>query len=360
MRRWKILIKVLILGLVISACNLSRVSVPAASPSPVPASSGQTVDPTGIPDPAEAVPTEAPPETATLVPTQVIAPSPTWTSAPTGTPLPTQAAGPEPIVFGAGEVSAVKTGQVDKIKVFSIYALEGQIMQVVVRSETGTPALEVFSPSGEGLAVADPARPFWREILPATGEYRLVVLSEWEPVDFELAVLVAPPGETVWWTSYHDERYGFELDYPDTFVLGYADSTGGIADTTVVLSIPYIEKTAFEATNLRSADLSVHVGESPAALDGCLEVAPYEEGLAERTLDGVPFAGSWFGDAGAGNFYETRTYRAIHMDTCFKIVLILHSSNIAMFGSDTNIVEFDRAGVLEKLEEVLATFTFIP
>ena len=186
-----------------------------------------------------------------------------------------------------------------------------------------------------------------------------MVLSEREAVDFELSVLVVPPGETRWWTAYRDERHGFELVYPDTFGVGYSDLTGGPAELSVILSLVFLENAAFEGTNLRGADLSVYVGSSPAAVEGCLEMAPYEEGLEATELDGVPFVGGWFGDAGAGNIYETRAYRAVHADTCYEIVQILHSLNIDMLGSDTIVVEFDRARVLESIEEVMATFEFI-
>ncbi len=65
-------------------------------------------------------------------------------------------------------------------------------------------------------------------------------------------------------------------------------------------------------------------------------------------LDGVPFLGSWYGDAGVGNYYEARTYRAVHNETCYEI------------GPETKIENFDRDVVLEDLMEVLNTFHFVP
>jgi hypothetical protein len=274
--------------------------------------------------------------------------------------LSTEAPDPERLVFGPGEVSAVRAGQISSGKEYSIYALEGQVMRVVVRSEVGNPVLEITDPDGNALTGIDPEWPFWRGFLPASGDYRLQVIPDISPIDFELSVLIVPPGEKSWWTAYRDEMNGFVLEYSDYFGVGRTYKIDGRLETTDVLTLVFVGSEYFETTNLREADLVVNVSQNPEIVGRCLEPAPYEEALGKLILDGVPFLGIRYGDAGAGSFYEVQIYRAVHEGTCYEILFFIHSFDTGVYGPDTKVQEYDHAGALAHLREVLLTFRFIP
>ena len=202
MERRETTIGTLFLVMLIGACVPSS-EIQSGMPLPLePASKVTTVSPAATQVVQSAAPEVPSPTASTPSPTPLMVPSQTWTQEdiPTRTPLSTETPGLEQIVFDPGEVSAVRAGQISIGKEFSIYALEGQVMRLIVRPGVGNPMLEVTDPEGNALTADDPRWqwPFWRGILPATGEYRLKIVPDISilPNEFELSVLIVPIGET--------------------------------------------------------------------------------------------------------------------------------------------------------------------
>ena len=79
--------------------------------------------------------------------------------------------------------------------------------------------------------------------------------------------------------------------------------------------------------------------------------------MGTTTINGATWNVFTSADAGAGNFYESKTFRTVHGDTCFEMVELLHSGNIGNYPAGT-VVEFDKAKFQGMLETIAHTFTF--
>ena len=76
-------------------------------------------------------------------------------------------------------------------------------------------------------------------------------------------------------------------------------------------------------------------------------------------IHGIPFTKFTFSDAGAGNLYETVSYRTKRGGECYVVEYTIHSTNIGMYSPDQGIKEFDRAKVVNMLEKMAKSFRFL-
>lgn len=114
-------------------------------------------------------------------------------------------------------------------------------------------------------------------------------------------------------------------------------------------------------TNFRGAALTVGTSADPAALESCLTTPSEMQIKSEKVaIDNQPYAKITVNDAGAGNFYETTSYRTLKNNQCYTIEYTIHSTNIGNYSPDQGIGQFDREGVVNKLEKIIASFKFLP
>jgi hypothetical protein len=76
-------------------------------------------------------------------------------------------------------------------------------------------------------------------------------------------------------------------------------------------------------------------------------------------LRGIPFTKFTFSDAGAGNLYETTSYRTKRGDECYVVEYTIHSSNIGMYSPDQGIKEFDKDKITKMLDRMVRSFQFL-
>jgi hypothetical protein len=177
-------------------------------------------------------------------------------------------------------------------------------------------------------------------------------------------------GNVAEWQAYTDTQGAYTITYPIDFptTQNYTDATTTdwkmLGDPIVgtlgfTLTIP----ASFEPqTNFAEAKLTVGWSGGNASVPECL--APYVGGgpngaaTSSATVNGVTFAVVRATGAGAGNFYETTSYRAMHGGQCYAIEYTIHSGQIANYPASYNLRPFDEKPLTDLLERVVGTFKF--
>lgn len=120
---------------------------------------------------------------------------------------------------------------------------------------------------------------------------------------------------------------------------------------------------AFEPqTNFADAKLTVGRSGSNVAVADCLKQDQPNEpgfGTATTTINGIAFSIFKSAGAGAGNFYETTSYRTLHAGQCYAIEYTIHSSQIANFPPKYQLKPFDPNKLTDVLDRIVGTFKFL-
>jgi hypothetical protein len=173
-----------------------------------------------------------------------------------------------------------------------------------------------------------------------------------------------------WQTDANNTAGGFSIAYPIDFpttdnYLGApstdwrvgANGTPGI--TYFTLSIP----SAFEPqTNFADAKLTVGASANATAVSACLEQdanGPPATATSTATINGIQFTVFKSSDAGAGNMYETTSYRTTHAGKCYAVEYTIHSSQIGNYPPQYNLQPFDQTQATDVLDRIVGTFTFM-
>ncbi len=163
---------------------------------------------------------------------------------------------------------------------------------------------------------------------------------------------------------FENKEAGFSLSYSSDFNLLSEDENARLpwsADSSLpgrrifTISLP---KDFLPQTNFAEATVSVGSSNNAGAVADCITG---EQGKLETTkkINGIDVAVIKLDDAGAGNLYETRSYRALKGGTCFALEATIHSTNLENYPAEQGITEFDKAKVEAALEAVVSTFVFL-
>ena len=123
-------------------------------------------------------------------------------------------------------------------------------------------------------------------------------------------------------------------------------------------------------TNFSEATFVVGSSADPKSIELCLrasngETPGYNPEVANPvsagrvTINGVAFSKYNLGDAGAGNYYDTTSYRTMRDGVCYAVEYTIHSTNIGNYDPSQGISEFDRAKVQGILEDIAKSFKFL-
>jgi len=177
------------------------------------------------------------------------------------------------------------------------------------------------------------------------------------------AVSPPAPAATAGATVYADPEHRFRFEHPLQLVVdtgSAAPSQSWRAETTThgaLLAQVTIPREAQPNTNFAEAKLTVGKSSDPAAVRDCTRDAPGEQvRSAALTLHGRAFTQLVFSDAGAGNFYETTSYRTVENGECWAVEHTIHSTNLANYAPDQGVKAFDRAKVSAELEAMARSF----
>lgn len=168
---------------------------------------------------------------------------------------------------------------------------------------------------------------------------------------------------------------GFSLAYPldfdanDNYSLGATaapatDWRFGVDDAQPgILAFTLMIPRAFDPqTNFSDAKLTVGYSANKEAIAGCLAPGPAMGPSAAATssviINGTSFTVFHAADAGAGNYYETTSYRTFYAGQCWAVEYTIHSSQIANYPASYELQPFDRAMVTGVLDRIVGTFRF--
>lgn len=153
--------------------------------------------------------------------------------------------------------------------------------------------------------------------------------------------------------NYNNEDYNFSFSYPerDVFnpVMGYQYVTN---NSLARVDLPQSD---FAGTNLGEASFIVGANSDNKIIDVCLKSADEESATSSiEIINGTEMKVFNGVGVGAGNIYETKSYRAVKNGVCYEATLLLHSGNIWNYTPGA-VKEFDHEKFLNSLMEILNT-----
>jgi hypothetical protein len=172
-----------------------------------------------------------------------------------------------------------------------------------------------------------------------------------------------------WQTDARNEaNAGFSIAYPIDFSAddnySATPSTDWSLNSGDIPGIKFLTVTipsAFEPeTNFAGATLTVGASASNQALANCFVSGAVNPGAtaASTTIGGVLFSVFTSSDAGAGNIYQTTSYRTTHAGECWAVEYTIHSSQIANYPASYNLQPFDQGMATDVLNRMVGTFQF--
>lgn len=165
--------------------------------------------------------------------------------------------------------------------------------------------------------------------------------------------------------TFTDATKLFSFSYPVGFtlsgVLGFTtDWRVQSTDSGLQLAQVYIPRSYQPGTNFSEAKFTVGTSSDPHAVTNCPTEGdgnPVKKSTV--TINGTPYTKLSFGDAGAGNFYDTTSYRTLRDGQCYTIEYTIHSTNIGNYSPDQGIVEFDKIKIQNTLDGMVQSFKFL-
>ncbi len=158
----------------------------------------------------------------------------------------------------------------------------------------------------------------------------------------------------------------FSFSFPNEFIIsggemGYTVNWAQQSTSTgMILAQILIPKEFMPKTNFSDTKFTIGTSTDENAITNCLK---YNIGNQVTTtsvmINGKDFTRITFADAGAGNFYETTSYRILFNNQCYAIEYTIHSTNIGNYSPDQGITEFDKTKILGILEGIVTSFKFL-
>lgn len=166
-------------------------------------------------------------------------------------------------------------------------------------------------------------------------------------------------------SEFMDQGGVFSFRYPSAFSvtgggIGYTEAwMQGSSALGLVLAEVSVPRAFMPDTNFSDAKLTIGTSADPVAIENCL-LKP--EGMdierAETTVNNTTYTRYRYTDAGAGNRYETTSYRLLLNDQCYAVEYTIHSTAIENYPDDAGITEFDRDRVVAALESIVRSVTW--
>ncbi len=162
------------------------------------------------------------------------------------------------------------------------------------------------------------------------------------------------------WSIAYPIDFDVNDNYPATPTDNWREGTpGGPGSQLFALRVPR----AFEPqTNFVEATLTVGESGNAAAVAKCLAIEP--TGPPGRlptstiTINGTVFTVFHGSDAGAGNYYETTSYRTLHSGQCWAVEYTIHFSQIGNYPTEYQLKPFNEAKLRDVLDRIVGTFKF--
>lgn len=167
------------------------------------------------------------------------------------------------------------------------------------------------------------------------------------PINNNPEPVIVTPENTV----FTDKEKTVTFSYPKDLAISSGDigySASWRQNTqTLGLSIAKvtIPKSTQPQTNFSEAVFSLGTSNNTLAIKDCLIANNGEIAKGTVSINGVTYTKTMLGDAGAGNYYNTTSYRTMHNNQCYVMEYTIHSTSIGAYSPDQGITEIGRAHV---------------
>ena len=159
------------------------------------------------------------------------------------------------------------------------------------------------------------------------------------------------PSGTPGWKSASDDRADFTFQYPPDMVpldtLATFPGPPGQDVRGVSVGFP-----ATYAANSTLEDASVSVSAENGGTAACAPYVPNGGSVTPVTVGGITYNRYPTSDVGAGNMYSYRVYATAVGDTCYKLYLMAHSTNVPPKGE---LPAYDIAPLASVTDQILGT-----
>ena len=173
-----------------------------------------------------------------------------------------------------------------------------------------------------------------------------------------------------WQTDANNTQGGFSIAYPLDFNTqdnySAAPSIDWRMGANATQGIKYFTLTvprAFEPqTNFIDTTLTVGGSQNNSAISQCMtqdQTGGPITATSSATVNGIPFTIFKSADVGAGNYYETTSYRTLHAGRCYAIEYTIHSGQIANYPAAYNLQPFDAQKIDSLMQNIIGTFKFM-
>lgn len=164
--------------------------------------------------------------------------------------------------------------------------------------------------------------------------------------------------------SFTDQGKIFNFSYPKDLTVsaeaGYTSSWRQNTQTLgLILAKVIIPKSYEPNTNFSEGIFTVGTSSDADAIKNCLIPQNGEKLLNKLDINGISYSKIVLDDAGAGNFYETTSYRTLRNSQCYAIEYMIHFTNIGAYSPEQGIKEFDKNKVVNELESIAQSFKFL-
>ncbi len=166
--------------------------------------------------------------------------------------------------------------------------------------------------------------------------------------------------------KFTDDAKTFSFIYPAYAVLSGGDGTyvqNWMTNTTssgMLLAKVTVSRDQQPKTNFAGATFTVGTSSDSQAVANCLKgLNGSLVATSTVSINQVPYTVVRTDDAGAGNFYQTTSYRAVRNNQCYAIEYTIHSTNIANYSPDQGIKKFDQVQADTMLQAIAVSFSWL-
>jgi hypothetical protein len=167
--------------------------------------------------------------------------------------------------------------------------------------------------------------------------------------------------------TFVDSGNTFQFTYPQNFILagggiGYTENWKTDTDGTLGLILATVNSPAGyqPKTNLGDVKFTVGTSSDPNAVSSCLTDTS-GQGVTKSTvtINGITYTKLVTTDAGAGNRYETTSYRTVQNNQCYAIEYTIHYAVLANYDPSMGITAYDSVQVHADFDNIVKSFKFL-
>jgi membrane-bound inhibitor of C-type lysozyme len=167
--------------------------------------------------------------------------------------------------------------------------------------------------------------------------------------------------------TFTNESKSFSFSYPSGMSViggggGYTQDWMVNATTSgMVLAEIKLPQSYLPGSNFGDAKFTVGTSADPSALSTCLTYNPTgapKFASSTVTISGTTYAVLQSSNPGAGNYYDTTSYRTERDSQCYAIEYTIHYANFQNFPKG-KVTQFDEAALKSTLDSIVKSFTFL-